>query len=220
LVGALKRLLRCALELTVDGLQAERPGMSSDLIGRRRASEQRLDRARSLELTLKEKTDILVETTGIPIEQLDFDGSFRAALTALAAVAARRTTFDIIVTLPDAPFAMRIQHINDAVSAEVLVQGDGAFEPVGNQADSVPDRLEPSQPESAYAVPAYATPAYSVSSAAYSESVTAAEPVYVITAEKQPVSVVQPAAAQSVPTTQVASDLAALLWEGLGDMPS
>src|SRR5690349_12509967 len=114
--------------------------MSSDLIGRRRASEQRLDRARSLEQALKEKTDLLAETTGMPIEELDFDGSFRAALTALAAVASRRTHFDVILTLPDAPFAMRIQHVNNAVSAEVLIQRDGPFEPI-----------ESAQPASGYA---------------------------------------------------------------------
>ena len=121
--------------------------MSSDLIGRRRASEQRLDRARSLELTLKEKTDILVATTGMTIEQLDFDGSFRAALTALAAVAARRTHFDVIVTLPDAPFAMRIQHVNDAVNAEVLIQRDGPFEPVSASTYPQPSSVAPAAPE-------------------------------------------------------------------------
>ena len=193
--------------------------MSSDLIGRRRASEQRLDRARSLELTLKEKTDILVETTGMSIEQLDFDGSFRAALTALAAVAARRTHFDIIVTLPDAPFAMRIQHVNDAVSAEVLVQRDGPFEPVGAQpvaAQSYPPvYAEPGVPEQAYAAPTYSTPAYSASSAAYSESAVVVSSTLSIAAEQQPVS-----AAEPVPTGQVASDLAALLWKGLDGMPS
>jgi hypothetical protein len=147
--------------------------MSSDLIGRRRASEQRLDRARSLELTLKEKTDILVATTGMTIEQLDFDGSFRAALTALAAVAARRTHFDVIVTLPDAPFAMRIQHVNDAVNAEVLIQRDGPFEPVSastypqpsSVAPAAPEpsprtrRAEPAAAESRYAEPSYVHPA-------------------------------------------------------------
>jgi hypothetical protein len=215
MVGALKRLLRCAVELAVKGSQAERPGMSSDLIGRRRASEQRLDRARSLELTLKEKTDILVETTGMPIEQLDFDGSFRAALTALAAVAARRSQFDVIVTLPDAPFAMRIQHINNAVSAEVLVQRDGPFEPVVPQAYSESVYAEPVIPEQTYAAPTYSTPAYSASSAAYSESAVAAAQPLSIAPEKQPISAVE-----AVPSGQVASDLAALLWEGLGDVPS
>ena len=160
--------------------------MSSDLIGRRRASEQRLDRARSLELLLKEKTDVLVETTGVPIEQLDFDGSFRAALTALAAVASRRSHFDVIVTLPDAPFAMRIQHVNNAVSAEVLVQRDGPFEPITATAypvvpaPSVP--VEPETADSYLGIPqAYlepATPYTGVSFSETSESYAAASGTY------------------------------------------
>jgi hypothetical protein len=147
--------------------------MSSDLIGRRRASEQRLDRARSLELVLKEKTDILAESTGMSIEQLDFDGSFRAALTALAAVASRRTHFDIIVTLPDAPFAMRIQHVNNAVSAEVLIQRDGPFEPVesAQQASvyAAEDHVSPSEYLSTTGTQSDSAGAYA-DSARYAES--------------------------------------------------
>lgn len=157
--------------------------MSSDLIGRRRASEQRLDRARSLELALKEKTDILAATLGVPIEQLDFDGSFRAALTALGALAARRTHFDVIVTLPDAPFAMRIQHINDAVNAEVLLLQDGPFEPAAASANPAashpqspaaetspaayvatgvtePTRTQSPQRQASYAQPSHSQPPY------------------------------------------------------------
>jgi hypothetical protein len=107
--------------------------MSSDLIGRRRIVQERLERARALEISLQNQTEILTETTGLSIEQLDFDGSFRAALTALTALAARRTTFDVIVTLPDAPFAIRIQHLNNAVSAEVVVPRDGPYPSIPNQ---------------------------------------------------------------------------------------
>jgi len=260
--------------------------MSSDLIGRRRASEQRLDRARSLELTLKEKIDTLAEATGMTIEQLDFDGSFRAALTALAAVAARRTHFDVIVTLPDAPFAMRIQHVNDAVSAEVLIQRDGPFEPLTAPTYTepvyvattlpeptvpAPSRAEPvytattlpapayqppaysepvyqppaysepvyqpsEYPEPVFQAPEYATPtfaaaafaapAYAASSASYSESpyseTSYPDPTRPTSAEEssnspepQSVSTDEPAA-----MVQVASDLAALLWQGVNDMPS
>jgi hypothetical protein len=144
--------------------------MSSDLIGRRRAVEQRLDRAKALELALKEKTEILAETTGMSIEQFDFDGSFRASLTALAGLASRRTTFDVIVALPDAPFGVRIQHLNNAVSAEVVVHRDGPFEsvPAAPTIDGAP------------------------------RAAAAGDPGFV----------------------QVASDLAALLWQGVGDMPS
>lgn len=155
--------------------------MSSDLIGRRRAVEQRLDRARALELSLKEKTEILAETTGMSIEQLDFDGSFRASLAALAAVASRRTHFDVIVTLPDAPFGVRIQHVNDAVSAEVVIPRDGPYE-------SVPSKPAAIEPDSSDAPDGWGTP----------PSAPAAE----------------------ADGDHVASDLAALLWEGVDDMPS
>jgi hypothetical protein len=128
--------------------------MSSDLIGRRRIVQERLERARALEISLQNQTEILTETTGLSIEQLDFDGSFRAALTALTALAARRTTFDVIVTLPDAPFAIRIQHLNNAVSAEVVVPRDGPYPSVPNQPPPVPvqvaawesDQPAPSEP--------------------------------------------------------------------------
>src|SRR5690348_6201475 len=140
--------------------------MSSDLIGRRRASEQRLDRARSLELALKEKIEVLSATTGMSIEQLDFDGSFRAALTALAAVASRRTHFDIIVTLPDAPFAMRIQHVNNAVSAEVLIQRDGPFESIPSVPTLSDSATSPGCPSAISE-----TPAYPEASGSYSEAV-------------------------------------------------
>jgi hypothetical protein len=158
--------------------------MSSDLIGRRRAVEQRLDRARALELSLKEKTEILAETTGMSIEQLDFDGSFRASLAALAAVASRRTHFDVIVTLPDAPFGVRIQHVNDAVSAEVVIPRDGPYE-------SAPSKLpKPAaiEPDSGDDPDGWGAPL----------SVPAADAA----------------------GDHVASDLAALLWEGVDDMPS
>ncbi len=180
--------------------------MSSDLIGRRRASEQRLDRARSLEASLKERIDLLVQTTGMSIEQLDFDGSFRAALTALAALAARRTHFDIIVTLPDAPFAMRIQQVNNAVSTEVLIQRDGPFEPVSN----------PSAAGELASTPAYSalvreTPTYAETPAAYAAIPAAAS--YAAIAPSAPRS-------EPVPRAQVASDLAELLWQGVDHMPS
>jgi hypothetical protein len=163
--------------------------MSSDLIGRRRAVEQRLDRARALELSLKEKTEILAETTGMSIEQLDFDGSFRASLAALAAVASRRTHFDVIVTLPDAPFGVRIQHVNDAVSAEVVIPRDGPYE-------SMPSKPAAIEPDSVAAI--------------------ASESASVPDGWGAPRS--EPTAAAA--GDHVASDLAALLWEGVDDMPS
>jgi hypothetical protein len=219
--------------------------MSSDLIGRRRASEQRLDRARSLELVLKEKTEILAESTGMSIEQLDFDGSFRAALTALAAVASRRTHFDIIVTLPDAPFAMRIQHVNNAVSAEVLIQRDGPFEPVPSVPTLKDSATSPGCPSALAETPAYSEPsgryseavplsagAYSNSSGSYSEpsgrysdpSVSYSDSVrsYTESSDQHAESLGSVAAlpAREPAMVHVASDLAELLWQGLDDMPS
>jgi hypothetical protein len=137
--------------------------MSSDLIGRRRIVQERLERARALEISLQNQTEILTETTGLSIEQLDFDGSFRAALTALTALAARRTTFDVIVTLPDAPFAIRIQHLNNAVSAQVVVPRDGPYPSMPDQpAAPVPVQAVPwesSQPTPIGQAPAYVEPA-------------------------------------------------------------
>ncbi|HST84006.1 MAG TPA: hypothetical protein VLL08_19890 [Kineosporiaceae bacterium] len=220
--------------------------MSSDLIGRRRASEQRLDRARSLELVLKEKTEILAESTGMSIEQLDFDGSFRAALTALAAVASRRTHFDVIVTLPDAPFAMRIQHVNNAVSAEVLIQRDGPFESVpnvptlNNSASSpgysatLPETPAYSEASGGYADAARLSPgayadslgSYSDSSGRYSDSSVSYSDAPGSYAESSGQhaeslgSVASISAREPAAMVQVASDLAELLWQGLDDMPS
>ena len=158
--------------------------MSSDLIGRRRIVQERLERARALEISLQNQTEILTETTGLSIEQLDFDGSFRAALTALTALAARRTTFDVIVTLPDAPFAIRIQHLNNAVSAEVVVPRDGPY---------------PSTPP---AVPAQVPKAPWESEAAGQAALPAQSTGFV-----------------EVASDEVASDLAALLWQNVDDMP-
>jgi hypothetical protein len=143
--------------------------MRSDLIGRRAAVEQRLQLVQTLALTLNEKTAILADASGLSIEELDPEGSLRAALTAVAGVAARRPHFDVIVTLPDAPFALRIQNLDDEVSAEVVVPRDGPYE-------SAP-APEPAPRPSAWGAPA----------------------------GNQPGSV------------QVASDLAALLWQGVAD---
>jgi hypothetical protein len=139
------------------------------------------------------------------IEQLDFDGSFRAALTALAALAARRTHFDIIVTLPDAPFAMRIQQVNNAVSTEVLIQRDGPFEPVSNPSAAVELASTP-----AYSALVRETPTYAETPAAYAAIPAAAS---YATTPSAPGS-------ELAPRAQVASDLAELLWQGVDHMPS
>jgi len=148
--------------------------MRSDLIGRRAAVEQRLHLAQSIALTLTEQTAILAEVSGLSVEELDPEGSLRAALTALAAVAARRPAFDVIVTLPEAPVALRIQNLNGAVSADVVVPRDGPY-----SAASAPAALpQPAEWPSLTSGSNRSEPDGSV---------------------------------------QVASDLAALLWQGVGD---
>jgi hypothetical protein len=145
---------------------------------------------------LKEKTEILAETTGMSIEQLDFDGSFRASLAALAAVASRRTHFDVIVTLPDAPFGVRIQHVNDAVSAEVVIPRDGPYE-------SMPSKPVAIEPDAVVVEP---------------NPVAAVEPTTAELSDGWGIPTSEPAVAPA--GDHVASDLAALLWEGVDDMPS
>jgi hypothetical protein len=107
--------------------------MKSDLIGRRLAVEQRLDRARALELALQEKMKLLALSTGMAVEQFDSDSSFGSALTAIAALAYRRSTFDVIVSLPDAAFGVRIQRTDGPVSVEVVVHQNGPFESASAQ---------------------------------------------------------------------------------------
>ena len=101
--------------------------MTTDVIGRRRAVEQRLARARTLAQSLDEATAELAATAGQPLDVLDPDGSLRTALTALAGAAALRPHFDVIVALPGASFALRVQHVNDEIEIEVL-QRDGPDE--------------------------------------------------------------------------------------------
>jgi hypothetical protein len=159
------------------GPHGEEGRMSSDLIGRRRAVQERLERARDLELSVQENTALLTEASGMRIEDLDFDGSLRAALSSMTSLASRRTHFDVIVTIPDAPFAVRIRNLNNAVSAEVVVHRDGPYD---------------------------TTPA------------TAPPPTY----PPVPAPAAWGAAASGSAGDHVASDLAALLWEGLDDVPS
>ena len=186
--------------------------MSSDLIGRRRVLEERLDRARALELFLKEKTDVLAELTGLSIEEIDFDGSFRASLAAVAAVAARRVRFDIVVSLPGAPFGVRIQNIDQVVSAEVVVQHGGDFETLMTPVPGAP-------------VPtavASAAPASAAASAAPAPAPISAWPGQPREAPEDDHWTPPPPAPSSseAEADRVASDLAALLWQSVDDLPS
>ena len=120
--------------------------MSADVIGRRRAVEQRLARARTLAHSLEEATDALAVSSGQPIDQLDPDGSLRTALTALAGVAALRPSFDVMVALPGALFALRVLHTDGGdVEIEVL-QRDGPEDTAGPpqpaQPQPAPARLD------------------------------------------------------------------------------
>jgi hypothetical protein len=113
--------------------------VTTDVIGRRRAVEQRLARARTLAQSLDEATADLAATAGQPLDVLDPDGSLRTALTALAGAAALRPHFDVIVALPGASFALRVQHVNDEIEIEVL-QRDGPDE------EPEPPAVEPQLP--------------------------------------------------------------------------
>ncbi len=207
--------------------------MSSDLIGRRRALEERLDRARALELFLKEKTDVLAELTGLSIEEIDFDGSFRASLAAVAGVAARRVRFDIVVSLPGAPFGVRIQNIDQLVSAEVVVQQGGDFEPLMTP---LPDAAtsEPAYRSGAEPIaPAYAAPLADadpptdpggapqswppppVPAGAWPGQPREAPEADHWSRPAQPAQPTQPSGADGV-----AADLAALLWQNVDDLPT
>jgi len=138
---------------------------------------------------------------------------FAFALTALASVASRRTTFDVIITLPDAPFAMRIQHVNNVVSAEVLIQRDGPFEPVSGSLPepSYSGHLDPLQLDPLQVYHQQPDPL----------------PPYPARSEPEPLQLEPRVAAAPAPPNDgstglvhVASDLAALLWQDVDDMPS
>jgi hypothetical protein len=120
--------------------------VTTDVIGRRRAVEQRLARARTLAQSLDEATADLAATAGQPLDVLDPDGSLRTALTALAGAAALRPHFDVIVALPGASFALRVQHINEEIEIEVL-QRDGPDEEPEPAAEPAPEpAAEPEVP--------------------------------------------------------------------------
>ena len=189
--------------------------MSSDLIGRRRAVEERLDRARALELTLKDATDLLGELAGASIEQLDFDGSFRAALTALAGVASRRTQFDVVITLPESPFGVRIQLLHNEVSADAVALRGGPYEPVKVPASRAPapseQRTTDQRTTEQLATEKRALEQRMLELRA-SDPRTADQGTAEQRASDQRAGRSQPA--------EVASELAALLWQGVEDVPS
>ena len=125
--------------------------MSIDVIERRRAIEERLARARTVAISVEKATADLATGAGRPIEDLDPSGSLRTALTALAGVAALRPKFDVLLALPDSPFAVRVRHADDDVDIEVLQHQDDASgrasDPTGPDAALEPDQsIEPDRP--------------------------------------------------------------------------
>ncbi len=140
---------------------------------------------------LDEATADLADLAGRPIEELDPDSSLRTALSALAGVAALRPGFDIIVALPAASFALRVQNVDDDVEIEIL-QRDGPDEAVepGPPADPGPVARTPDSPPAPDPVP-LSIPSQS--------------------ARPEPPPPAEPSGGQ------VASDLAAMLWQNIGD---
>ena len=180
--------------------------MSSDLVGRRRAMEEHLDRVNALEQSLKNTTDVLADLAGTSIEQFDADGSLRATLSAVAGVASRRTQFDIIVMIPDSRFAVRIRLLHDSVITDVVAQREGTYEPVTEFAPIPAAELIPG-PELARAL----TSTPELAEIAVSRSLELPEQAEV------PDHPEQVAAELS---GEVASELAALLWQSVKVTPS
>jgi hypothetical protein len=114
--------------------------VSIDVIERRRAVEQRLARARTVALSVEEATADIAAGAGRPIEDLDPHGSLRTALTALAGVAALRPEFDVLVALPDSPFALRVRYADEDVDIEVLQRQDD--EPAASPAPAQTDQAD------------------------------------------------------------------------------
>jgi hypothetical protein len=182
---------------------------STDLIGRRQAVAQRLDRARVLELALQEKINTLAETAGVSIDQFDADGAFRASLTALAGLAHRRSSFDVIVAMPETPFGVRIQHLDDGVSVEIVVHEDGPFQSF----QSPPPAHSPS-----------AQPALSARATSSTQPSQFGQPAHAAWPIPSPASdpgrLLRLRSPEPPGFADVAADLAALLWQGIGDTSS
>jgi hypothetical protein len=94
--------------------------LTIDVIERRRAVEERLRRARNLSHALDQATADITSSSGLTIDDLDPDGSLRTAVTTLAGVAALRPGFDILVSLPNVPFVLRLRHLADDVDIALI----------------------------------------------------------------------------------------------------
>jgi hypothetical protein len=126
--------------------------LSIDVIERRRAVEERLRRARNLTQALDQATADIAAGSGLTIDDLDPGGSLRTAVTTLAGVAALRPGFDVLVSLPDLPFSLRLRHLADDVDI-ALVRHAGTVSdppvltglPEPRQLSDPPDTPEPPQ---------------------------------------------------------------------------
>lgn len=163
--------------------------MSIDVIERRRVVEERLRRARNLAQALDQATADFASGSGLSIEDLDPEGSLRTAIIALAGVAALRPGFDILVSLPDSPFALRLRHQADDVNIALV-----RVETTAVEVSAVPGLPEPRELSDPPATPEAAT-------ASETEATADAEDA---TAEDE---------------GHVAFDLAAMLWQDLGPPP-
>lgn len=194
--------------------------MASDIMGRRQIMQQRLDRVRDLEVAIREQVKIIADSAGVTVEQLDFDGSFRASLASLASLAARRPTFDVVLALPTAPAGVRIQQLHNQVHVQVIAHEDGPYRPAE---PSTPPRMDPGIQVSApvgTVPPAPARPA-PVRQAPPAPTAATAAGVGAAPVLPTPTPPGGQSARNGEPVGEeadlVVSDLAALLWEGLSE---
>ncbi|GLY27476.1 hypothetical protein [Kineosporia sp. NBRC 101731] len=187
--------------------------MASDLIGRRQMMQQRLDRVRDLELAIREQVELIASRAGMTVEQFDFDGSFRASLASLAGLAARRTTFDIVLTLPGAPLGVRIQQLHGEVKVEVVeldVPYGGA---------QLPAQLP--EPAAQPVSPPVPQPMVSQPMAEGRQVIRGSLVPQAMGPVTEPIDLIPSKITDAMPGASsedlVVSDLAALLWEGMGE---
>jgi hypothetical protein len=177
--------------------------LSIDVIERRRAIEERLRRARNLTQALDQASADLAADSGQSIDDLDPAGSLRTAITTLAGVAALRPGFDVLVSLPDSPFALRLRHLTDEVDIALV-----------HQTTAIPIAAVPTTAVASPAVDSTAVPTAPVTAPpalpeprSVSDSVTTSDPEGAAASEP------------SEPEGHVASDLAAMLWQDVGPPP-